>query len=147
VDNSWLDRYVDAWVVHADAGAENGADLLQTLLDRVSPDVRYEDVPTAAVFTGHEGIGNMCRAAHEWSSDLAISVLTRQTDGRWFALETTVTGTHDSSLGGLTATGRTFSLRGVSVGTATDEGLVSQHRDYWDLGSFLIQVGALGLPG
>jgi hypothetical protein len=64
VDNVWLDRYVDAWVLHADAGAENGADLLQALLERLSPDVRYEDVPTAAVFSGHEGIDDMCRAAH-----------------------------------------------------------------------------------
>jgi hypothetical protein len=116
-------------------------------LDRFSVDVRYEDVPTAAVFSGHEGIDDMCRAAHGWSSDLAVSVISRQTDGRRFALETRVTGTHDSSIGGLAATGRTFSLRGVSVGRATDGGLVSEHRDYWDLGSFLMQVGALSLPG
>jgi hypothetical protein len=142
MDSSWLDRYVDAWVLHAVAGSANGTGELATLLGLVSPDIRYEDVPTGALFTGHNGLTDMCRAAHGWAADLAFTVLTRQTDGHLFALETETAGTSSSADGEAPDGGRTFLLRGVSVGRAGSDGLVSEHRDYWDLGSFLAQVGA-----
>lgn len=68
LESAWLDPYVDAWVLHAVAGTTEGSDELKAFLDRVSPDVRYEDVPSAAVFTGHAGIKEMCEAAHGWFS-------------------------------------------------------------------------------
>ncbi len=34
-------------------------------------------------------------------------------------------------------------LRSVSVGQVNDSGLVEELRDYWDLGSILIQIGIL----
>jgi hypothetical protein len=145
MDNSWLDPYVDAWALHAIAGKPDGIRELEALLDRVSTDVRYEDVPTAAIFNGHAGITEMCETAHQWSTDRQVRVLTRQTDGLLFALETEVSGTNTMALGGLPATGRTFVLRGVSVGRPSADRLVCEHRDYWDLGSFLMQVGALAL--
>lgn len=140
MDGTWLDGYVDAWVLHAAAGGVNGADELSALLDRVTTDVRYEDVPTAAVFVGHAGITQMCEAAHGWASDLRFTVRTRQTDGVMFALETETSGTTTISPGDAPTTARRFVLRGVSVGRITGDGLVSEHRDYWDLGSFLAQI-------
>lgn len=145
--SDWLDRYVDAWELHARAGASDGGDALDALLRLYSADVRYEDVPTTIVFVGHDGITQMCEAAHQWSADLRVRVVSRQTDGQHFALETEVTGTNSSTLGDLPATGRTFTLRGVSVGRISDGDLVCEHRDYWDLGSFLMQVGVLPPPG
>lgn len=138
MDNAWLDRYVDAWVLHAQAGSATGTDELATLLDCVTPDVHYEDVPTAAVFTGHSGITQMCQAAHGWATDLHFKVLTRQTDGTMFALETETAGTTPPAEDA--PDGRKFLLRGVSVGRVAGNGLVSEHRDYWDLGHFLAQM-------
>jgi SnoaL-like domain len=138
-DRAWLDGYVDAWVLHARAGAADGADELAALLARVTTDVRYEDVPTAAVFTGHSGITQMCRAAHGWAADLQFNVLTRQTDGTMFALETETSGTTAPTEH--SAAGKRFFLRGVSIGRLSENGLVCEHRDYWDLGSFLAQAG------
>ncbi|HEY7946890.1 MAG TPA: nuclear transport factor 2 family protein [Acidimicrobiales bacterium] len=145
MESGWLDRYEEAWVLHARAGAPGGGAILNTLLDLYSADVRYEDVPTTVVFVGHEGITQMCEAAHQWSTDLVVKVVSRQTDGRRFALETEVSGTNSSALGQRPATGRSFTLRGVSVGRVSHDNLVCEHRDYWDLGSFLMQVGALAL--
>lgn len=45
-----------------------------------------------------------------------------------------------STAGDLLATGRKFTLRMLSVGTADDEGLVTEHRDYWDFAGFLAQI-------
>lgn len=141
MDTSWFNRYVGAWLRHALAGAPDGEGELKALLDCCSPDVRYEDVPTAKVFDGHDGIRRMCEGAHNWSSDVEAAVLTRQTNGTLFAVETEWCGTNTAALGDLPATGRRFLLRMVSVGTIDDQGLVTEHRDYWDLASFLAQVG------
>ena len=141
----WLDHYIYAWLLHPVAGTPDGAMELRELLAFVSPSIRYEDVPTASVFEGHEGMKAMCELAHQWSPDLTVHVLSRQTDGKMFAFEAESTGTNATAMGDLPATGRKFVLRGVSVGSFDDDGLVVSQRDYWDLGSFLSQVGLL--PG
>jgi hypothetical protein len=143
MDASWLDRYLDAWVLHAVAGTVQGEEQLASLLPCFSSDVRYEDVPSAAVFEGHDGIRQMCETANHWSSDLEFRVLSRQTDGSMFSFETETSGTNSSPLGGIPATGRRFVLRAVAVGRVDGNRLVCEHRDYWDLGSFLIQIGVL----
>jgi hypothetical protein len=98
------------------------------------------------VFTGLDGIGQMCAGAHDWSSDLACKVLTQQTNGSMYAFENETTGTNTGAMGPMPATGRRFVLRAVSVGRVSDDGLVVEHRDYWDLGSFLTQIGVLPEP-
>lgn len=75
------------------------------------------------------------------SSDVEAALLTRQTNGTLFAVETEWRGTNTAALGDPPATGRRFALRMVSVGTIDDQRLVTEHRDYWDLASFLAQVG------
>jgi SnoaL-like polyketide cyclase len=143
MDDAWLNRYIDAWVLHPVAGTTKGGGELKSLVDCFTTDVRYEDVPTASVFVGHDGIKQMCKLAHQWSSDFEIKVLTRQTNGSLFALETESAGTNTAPLGDLPASGRRFVLRTVSIGSVDGQGLVREHRDYWDLGGFLVQIGVL----
>ena len=141
MDTSAFPRYLNAWLLHPLAGAPDGRTELKALLDCCSPDVLYEDLPTAKVFEGHDGITRMCEGAYNWSSDVAATVLTRQTNGTLFAVETEWKGTNTAPIGDLPATGRRFALKMVSVGTLDDHGLVVEHRDYWDLAGFLAQVG------
>jgi hypothetical protein len=143
VDAAWLDRYVDAWLLHALAGTPDGGGELQTLVKFFAPDATYEDVPSGLVFQGHNGVKEMCEGAHQWSSDLSIKVLTRQTDGSMYCFEAESVGTNTAPLGEIPATGQRFLLRTVSVGQVDDNELVREHRDYWDLGSFLTQIGIL----
>jgi hypothetical protein len=143
MDSSWLDHYTSASVLHPLAGSAEGASALAQLLDFMSESVRYEDVPSGNLGVGHEGIKEMSEATHQWSSDLAFKVLTRQTNGSLYAFEFETTGTNTGALGSTPATGRPFVLRGVSVGTVSSDGHVVEHRDYWDLSSFLSQIGAL----
>ncbi|MDT5350143.1 MAG: SnoaL-like polyketide cyclase [Mycobacterium sp.] len=124
MDTSGFDRYVDAWLLHPLAGAPDGGNELKALLMCCSPDVRYEDVPTATVFEGHDGLTRMCQGAHNWSSDVqATAVLTRQTNGKLFAVETEWRGTNTAPVGNLPATGRRFTLRMLSVGAVDHQGL------------------------
>jgi hypothetical protein len=138
-----LNEYIGAWLVHPKAGAEDGEAELQTLLNRVSVDIRYEDVPTGSVFQGHQGIRDMCAGAHVWSDDVKISVASRQTDGSYFAIESVVSGSNTGAIGGAPATGRPFSHPLASVGRFRPDGLVVEHRDYWDLMTVLKQIGTL----
>ncbi len=58
------------------------------------------------------------------------------------AWEWTMSGTHAGDFPNLPATGRTFTIEGVSILEVKD-GLVQSQRDFYDQASFLRQVGAL----
>jgi hypothetical protein len=112
----------------------------------MSEGVRYEDVPKNAVFEGHDGVAEMCTAAFLMSSDFTFEIVSRQTDGGLYAFESTGTGTKTGAVGPIPATGRSFVLRGVSVGSVSPDGLVESHRDYWDMTGFLVHLGVLPAP-
>lgn len=143
-DHEWLDRYIDAWIDHVPAGGPLGGDQLATLLPFYADDVVYEDVPSGAIFEGHEGVATMCTTIFALSSDLRLDVGLRAIDGTTFAFETVGSGTNTGSVGGIPATGKPISLRSTSVGTINSEGLVTGHRDYWDLAGLLGQLGVMG---
>jgi len=146
MDAARLDDYISAWVLHPLAGSPGGASALADLLGFMSQTVRYEDVPSGMVFLGHEGVREMSEMAFQWSSDIAFTAVSRQTNGSRYAFEVETTGTNTTALGPIPATGRPFVLRGVSVGTVSADGLVVEHRDYWDMGAFLTQIGLLTAP-
>jgi len=143
MDPSWLDRYIDAWCHHPQAGGHGGEDALAGLLAFMSKDVRYEDVPTGAVFVGHEGIRQMGAGALEMSSDMSFEVVERVSGQRSYAFETICRGTNTGAIGPLPGTGGRFTFRGVSIGECSDAVLVIAQRDYWDLAGLL---GQLGVP-
>lgn len=66
--------------------------------------MRYEDVPTANVYDGHEGMRRKCQGAYNWSSDVEAAVLTRQTNGSLFAVESLWSGTNTAAIGDHPAT-------------------------------------------
>ena len=139
---AWLDEYIDAWVLHPDAGGPEGADALARLLKCMSADVHYEDLPSARSWAGHDGVAEMCKGAYRLSNDLHFTILTRQTDDRFFAVESLASGTHTGAFGSIAATGRPITFRGVSVGEVSQDGLVTGHRDYWDMAGLLRQLRA-----
>ena len=97
--SKWLDRYIDAWLPHPFAGSPEGGDALQTLLGFMSENVRYEDVPSNSVWSGHDGIATMCAGAFQMSADLTFEILTRQADGPFYAFETLGAGTNTGAIG------------------------------------------------
>jgi ketosteroid isomerase-like protein len=142
VGDARLDEYIEAWLVHPSAGAAQGGPELQRLLALMARDVRYEDVPSGAVFSGHDGIRDMCAAAYAWSRDVTMKVVSSQTDGHLFAIEVLASGTSSSGAGEASAPGRAFSFPMASIGTFDAEGMVARHRDYWDLAAFQRQIGS-----
>lgn len=60
--------------------------------------------------------------------------------GSSLAVEWIMTGTHEGDFRGLPATGRTITIRGVSLSKLVGSEIVSQ-RDYYDMYLFLSQLG------
>jgi hypothetical protein len=130
MNSDLLDRYIDAWLLHAHAGSPDGRAAMERLLGLVSEDVRYEDVAFGMVFEGRDGIAKACAGAYQMSHDFRFALVSRQTDGSLFAFEYVGTGTS-------TATGSPMEYRVVAVGSFSSDGLVDSHRDYWDRSAFL----------
>jgi hypothetical protein len=139
--NSWLDRYIEAWLDHPQAGGDGGEKALANLLAFMSEDVRYEDVPTGAVFTGHAGIRQMGAGALLMASDISFEISHRVAGQGSYAFETACRGTNTGAIGPLPGQGGPFAFRGVSIGEVSDAGLVTSQRDFWDLAGLLGQLG------
>ncbi len=140
----WIDDYFAAWARHAQASEPiSGMADRERLLAFVAPDVRYEDVPTGQIFTGHDGVIRMGAQALIMASDIRFTCISAQESGDQFAFETETHGTNTGAVGPFPATGKPFVLRGVSIGTRTPQGTVVSHKDYWDLAGYLRQIGLL----
>jgi hypothetical protein len=141
VSQPWLDRYIEAWLFHPQAGGEGGEKALIALLAFMSDDVRYEDVPTGAVFVGHDGIRQMGAGALEMAEDMSFEIGSRVAGQGSYAFETICGGTNTGAIGPLPGTGGAFTFRGISIGEVSSAGLVTSQRDYWDLAGLLGQLG------
>ncbi|HEY1445316.1 MAG TPA: ester cyclase [Acidimicrobiales bacterium] len=138
---SWLDDYVEAWRSHPQAGGEGGEEALTALLSFMSDDVRYEDVPSGAVFVGHDGIRQMGAGALLMAADMSFAIGVRVAGDATYAFETVCRGTNTGAIGPLPGTGLPFTFRGVSIGEVSPDGHVTEQRDYWDLAGLLGQLG------
>ena len=137
----WLDRYIEAWLHHPQAGGEGGEEALTRLLAFMSEDIRYEDVPTAAVFFGHDGIRQMSAGALLMAADMSFEIGQRVAGNSSYAFETVCRGTNTGAIGPLPGKGSPFAFRGVSIGDVSEAGRVASQRDYWDLAGLLGQLG------
>jgi hypothetical protein len=52
-------------------------------------------------------------------------------------------GTNDRDLPGAPATGRSFRVRGASIGTLDASGRIAENRDYYNLAELLTPLGVL----
>lgn len=140
----WIEEYFAAWARHAQASDPiHGIADRERMLAFMDPHIRYEDVPTGQVFIGHDGVIVMGALALSMAHDIRFTCLSAQESGDQFAFETETRGTNTGAVGAFPATGKPFVLRGVSVGRRTPEGTVVVHKDYWDLASYLRQIGLM----
>jgi steroid delta-isomerase-like uncharacterized protein len=79
------------------------------------------------------------------SPDLRIEKTHLMTSGNTFADEFLWTGTHTGDLPGLPATGRQFRVAWAGFGEIRD-GKIVRHVFYWNMTSFLTQLGVLAAP-
>lgn len=110
-------------------------------------DAKFTDVPLGVHGDGPEGVNDFLGAfadpsagEHKFYPDNYLGteaggVMEWAWEGRM--------GEADLLQLGYSVAGKRFSLRGVSVLRFNGEGLIAEHRDYWDLATLLRQIGAL----
>jgi hypothetical protein len=69
--------------------------------------------------------------------------MTAYTGGDHFTIEFEVSGINDGDGAGFPATNKSFSLRGVSIGRLNADGKIIEQRDYYNIATYLSQVGLL----
>jgi steroid delta-isomerase-like uncharacterized protein len=134
-DADFADAYSRAWTAEP-----------VELLDFFAPDGSYTDVAMGATYNGRAEIARFHRWMLKFAPDSAIEFSNACAGGGRLYLEWVWSGTFKGALrlpdGSLVqSTGGDFSVPGVAACRHAPDGKLLSHRDYWDLGTVLRQVG------
>jgi steroid delta-isomerase-like uncharacterized protein len=130
-DRVFFDDYLAAWNAHDPAAVARC----------MAVDAIYEDVALGRVLHGPAAIGAFVDEATRSSSDFRFEQVSLFSDGRDYANEWIMTGTNDRDVQGVPATGRSFRVRGASVGKLDASGRIVENRDYYNLAELFGQLG------
>ena len=133
VNRAFFDAYLDAWNAH-DAAA---------VARHMADDVIYEDVALGRVLHGPSEVALFVEEATRSSSDFRFEVVSLFTAGTDYANEWVMVGTNDRQVRGVSPTGRSFRVRGASIGRVDARGRIVENRDYYNLAELLRQLGIL----
>ena len=132
-DRSFLDSYLAAWNAHDSAAVAR----------HMADDAVYEDVALGRVLRGPSQIASFVLEATRTSSDFRFEVVSLFRAGNDYANEWVMVGTNDREQPGVPATGRSFRVRGASIGKLDTDGRIVENRDYYNLAELLTQLGIL----
>ena len=132
-DRSFLDSYLAAWNAHDSAAVAH----------HMADDAIYEDVALGRVLHGPSEIASFVVEATRSSSDFRFEVVSLFRAGNDYANEWVMVGTNDRDQRGVPATGRSFHVRGASIGKLDTNGRIVENRDYYNLAELLTQLGIL----
>lgn len=122
MDGTPLKTYLDGWSKICNATPETE----ESMVSGAHPDVRFTDVNSPNVHTGHEGIRHLCELASGKYPDARLDMQNLLFDGRNWSVRWTMSGTRPD--------GSPFTRRGASAGSVADDGRVIEHTDYWSRG-------------
>jgi steroid delta-isomerase-like uncharacterized protein len=128
---AFFDSYLDAWNAHDPAAVAR----------YMADDAIYEDVALGRVLRGPSQIAGFVEEATRASSDFRFEQVSLFTADRDYANEWIMSGTNDRAVEGVPATGRTFRVRGASVGKLDTSGRIVENRDYYNLAEMFAQLG------
>ena len=103
-------------------------------------DAVYEDVAGGQLVHGREAIKQLLRAAYAWTPDFRVTMKSLVVADQTAATEWVSEGIQTGPVGDLPASGNSFRLRGASILTFR-EGKIAKVSDYYDMASFLRQLG------
>ena len=131
-----MNDYVAAWNAHD----------VNKILSFCTDDVVFEDVPIGKVWRGKKEAEDFISSGFVDFADFKIEMKSGFSAGDWGSGEWVMSGTFvHSSTPGMTATGKRFSVRGASI-IEFRKGKISRESLYWDMASFLQQVGLMPAP-
>jgi steroid delta-isomerase-like uncharacterized protein len=114
----------------------------EKLVSLVTDDCVYEDVAFGVICHGKEELRAFVNATFAAWPDFKVEPKSFFFSGDWVGSEWVMSGTHKGDLPGIPATGRSFSVRGACI-TELKGGKIKRNTDYYDMASFLKQIGAM----
>jgi steroid delta-isomerase-like uncharacterized protein len=122
-------------------GAWN-TDQVDKVLSYVTDDIVYEDVPMARVSRGKAEMKAFAQEAFTAFPDFKLELKSFLASGNRACAEYVMTGTFLGEIqsAGLKPTGKSFSVRGISM-VELRGGKIRRHTDYYDGATFLRQIG------
>ena len=129
-DRAFFDGYLAAWNAHDPTAVAR----------YMADDAVYEDVALGRLLHGPGEIAAFVTEATRSSSDFRFEEVSLFTAGSDYANEWVMTGTNDRDVQGVPATGRTFRVRGASVGRLDSSGRIVENRDYYNLAELFAQL-------
>jgi steroid delta-isomerase-like uncharacterized protein len=118
---------------------------VEKILSFFADDCTYEDVALGVVNHGKKELKTFINSMFVDFPDVKLEGKSAFQSGDWAGGEWVMTGTFaHSSIPGMPATGKKFSIRGVSI-QELRKGKISRNSDYWNRASFMQQVGLM--PG
>ena len=127
-----FEDYLAAW---------NSHDVEKTL-SFFTDDCIYEDVPTGNVSRGKEELKAYISNTFAVFDDFKLEMKSSFIAGDWRGAEWIMSGRHTGDIPGIPTTGKSFSVRGASI-NELQEGKIKRTSDYWNIVSFLQQVGLM----
>lgn len=128
-----MDDYLIAWNSHD----------INKILSFFTEDGVYEDVAHGITNHGKKEITGYLNTSFIDFPDLKVEVKTIVANGEWIVFEIVTSGTHaHSSMPEVQATGKTFSIRAVSV-FKMSKGKISRQSEYYNYATLLQQVGLM----
>ena len=135
--NSDRERLLEDW-----AEAWSSPEKEEKFLALFTEDCVYEDVAMGMVNHGKAEIKNFYHLTFSAVPDCKLELHTRFVAGNHAAAEWLISGTHTGDFPGLPASNNHVSIRGTSVFDLQGNQF-SRCSDYWDMASFLKQIGAM----
>jgi steroid delta-isomerase-like uncharacterized protein len=135
-DTQELEHLLDQWVVAWSSGDA------ERLLPLFTESVEYEDVPFGAASHGRDALRDIATGTFAAFADLKFELKSRfvAADGKSGVIEWIWRGRQTQDFPGLPATNQPFEVRGTTVVEFTG-GKISRNSDYWDLATYMKQVG------
>lgn len=127
-----MNDYIAAWNSHE----------VERILSYFTDDVIYEDVAMGIVNRGKNEVKDFINSIFIGFPDFKIELKSIFISGDWAADEWILSGTFTNSFMEMPATGKSFSERGASIAELR-KGKISRNSDYYNMASFLQQVGLM----
>lgn len=134
--NPDIEKTLESWAL-----CWSSADV-EHLLSLFTDDCIYEDVTFGVVNHGKAELKSFADGIFAAFPDFKVQNNTRFVAGDWAGMEWIISGTHEGDLPGMPATHKRFSIRGVSI-LQFETDMIKRCSDYWDLATFLKQVGIM----
>ena len=126
-------EYVASWNAHD----------VEKILSFFTDDLVYEHVPRGENYRGKDQLKAWVKGTFDAIPDFKIDMPLLLGSGDLLACEWVMTGTNTGPLAPeVPATGKSFSVRGSSI-VQLKNGKIQRNSDYWDLATFLGQLGLM----